>query len=765
MSRKRGISVKVFDAISAPLRLQILGLIYTRGALGYSEIMSQLKLNPSRDAGKFAYHLRKLLQAKLINADKKTKKYRLSPLGDMVIGFSQSVEEHALLGGGKLFVRTSRLAMEEFDGNKIVQALNREAGVPIDLAQKIAEETEGRLLKLDTLYLTAPLIREFVNAILVEKGLQEYRHKLTRLGLPVYDVTQLIKKAEKSSFDLEGVSDLMGRNVMVEYVLLNVLPRKVADAHLSGLLHMSDADMWVLKPNQFHHDLRVFMRRGFRPSKAILTAMALAPPKTFEAALALALSVVENSSRELIGEQVINHFNVLLSPFVRNLSPDDVGKALKCFLFNLSQVTSRVSLGIDFRVPEVLESTRVTRAGGEVDERYGDYFDENLKILDALLDLIFEDADHKPVLNPHLVFNISPRDLNDVEVEAFTLGAHKLAAKRGTPFFVNLLPSWQKGVAYSATGNRLSSDWMGDWELDTERTGDLGSVVMNLPRLAYEARGRRSQFFESLNDCVNMAVNALKIKCSAIEDRMSGLLLPFLSHEVAEEPYFRMRSAPLLVGFVGLNEATKIMVGVQPHEERRAVDFAIRLVTQIASQAKELSKRSGFRIAASQSIDSEAAQRLAKLDVEKYGWGTAFTQGTREAPYYTDLTAVPLEAEVSLKDRLQIESAFHPLLTGGHLTPIELGALEVDPELLLDMTREICQSYSIGAYAFTRNYGYCQNCRQIFNGQLQKCPKCKSMKGFVRYSRLSSSYLPLDLWPKAKREAINKRVHYSTLTP
>ena len=753
-------SVKVFDAAAAPLRLRILRLIYTRGALGYSEIMNQLKLNPSRDAGKFAYHLRRLLQARLINTDKKTKKYRLSPLGNMVIGFSQSVEEHALRGEGKLFVRTSRLAMEEFDRNRIVQALNREAGVPVDLAQKVAEETEERLLKLDTLYLTAPLIREFVNAVLVEKGLQEYRHKLTRLGLPVYDVTQLIKKAEKSSIDIEGVSDLMGRNVMVEYVLLNVLPRKVADAHLSGLLHVSDADMWVLKPNEFHHDLRAFLRRGFRPGNAMSMAMALGPPRTFEAALAVASSVVETSSRELIGEQVINHFNLFLAPFVRNMSLEDVREALQRFLFNLSQVTPRVSLGIDFRAPEVLERTRVTRTGGEVDGCYGDYFDENLKILGALLDLIFEDVDHKPVLSPHLVFNIAPRDLKDVEVEPLTLEAHKLAAKRGTPYFVNLLPSWQKGATYSATGNRLSSDWTGDWELDTVRTGDLGSVVINLPRLAYEARGRRSPFFDSLNDCLDMAVDALKIKYSAIEERMSGLLLPILSHEVAEEPYFRMKSAPLSVGFVGLNEAARIMVGEQLHEERRAVDFAIRLVNHMASQAKELSQRTGFRIAVSQSIDNEAAQRLAELDIEKYGWGTVFAQGTREAPYYTDLTVVPLEAEISLKDRLQIESAFHPLLTGGHLTLIELEEPEIDPEALLGMTKEICQSYNIGAYAFTRSYGYCQNCRQIFSGQLQKCPRCKSMEGFVRYSRLSSKYLPLALWPQAKREVINRRMRY-----
>ena len=119
--------------------------------------------------------------------------------GVIEIDFAKNLENHTSREN-KLLVRTSHFSMEEFDRNKIVHALNREAGVPLDLAQKIAEETEERLQKLGTLYLTASLIREFVNSILVEKGLHEYRHSLSRLGIPVDDVTQLIKKAEINSF-------------------------------------------------------------------------------------------------------------------------------------------------------------------------------------------------------------------------------------------------------------------------------------------------------------------------------------------------------------------------------------------------------------------------------------------------------------------------------------------------------------------------------------------------------------------------------------
>jgi ribonucleoside-triphosphate reductase len=162
----------------------------------------------------------------------------------------------------------------------------------------------------------------------------------------------------------------------------------------------------------------------------------------------------------------------------------------------------------------------------------------------------------------------------------------------------------------------------------------------------------------------------------------------------------------------------------------------------------------------SQSTSNEAAQRLAELDVKKYGWNGSFVQGTRESPYYTALTTAPLEAEISLKNRIDIESSFHPLLTGGHLSLIELEEQKNDPESLLNLTKEICQSYDIGAYAFTKSYSYCQTCRKIFDGYSKKCPQCKSIKGFIRYSRLLSKYKPIDLWPKTKQVNFTKRMRY-----
>ena len=142
--RARG--VKVLKAVSSPLRLQILNLFYDKGSLSYTELMTQLKMNPSRDAGRFAYHLKFLLKANLVEVDSEAKKYYLTDLGKMVIDVADRVEKKADKPKGML-VRTSHSTLEEFDANKIANSLIREGKMPADQAQKTAKETEKILLK------------------------------------------------------------------------------------------------------------------------------------------------------------------------------------------------------------------------------------------------------------------------------------------------------------------------------------------------------------------------------------------------------------------------------------------------------------------------------------------------------------------------------------------------------------------------------------------------------------------------------------------
>ncbi len=175
--------------------MHVLKLLVSKGPLPYTEIMYEAKLDPVRDAGKFVYHLKTLRKAGLVSIEKGTKKYGVTELGKILVDFSRDLEEYIAVKRGRLFVRTSRMTIEEFDRTRIARSLVSEARMPQTLADEVAAEAEERLLKFGIVYLSAPLIRELVNIILIERKLEEYRHKLTRLGLPVNDVALLLREA------------------------------------------------------------------------------------------------------------------------------------------------------------------------------------------------------------------------------------------------------------------------------------------------------------------------------------------------------------------------------------------------------------------------------------------------------------------------------------------------------------------------------------------------------------------------------------------
>jgi len=233
----------VLDSISSPLRLQILRNL-SKKDMSYSELMEALGLERDRDAGKFSYHLKKLQTAELIEADRRSRKYSLSRKGEIILEYLGKLERD--LGERRMMiVRRSDQLIEPFDKSKITKALIREAKLTPKIAAEIASIAERKLLDLKIDYLTAPLIRELVNSILLDRGLERYRHMLTRVGMPVYDVSRILKRfleLKDYRFFLERSSG----SIIREYTILNMLPRDVAEEHLSGRIDIYPISSWLI---------------------------------------------------------------------------------------------------------------------------------------------------------------------------------------------------------------------------------------------------------------------------------------------------------------------------------------------------------------------------------------------------------------------------------------------------------------------------------------------------------------------------------------
>lgn len=724
--------VEVFSAISSPVRLQILRLLSARGPLTYSEIMEQLNLKPSRDAGKFVYHLKNLVAADLISLDKESRRYRITSLGNMVNSFFQELAEYSIKKSGKMLVRTSRYSIEEFDRSRITSSLIEEAGVPPEVADKVSAEAEERLLKLSIRYLTAPLIREIVNAILIEQGLEDYRHKLTRLGMPVHDVSRTIKQASERSLTVLQVHKAAGSQVLTEYALLNVLPRRVADAHLSGLIHLSNLEDWVLRPHSVHHDLRGFLSGAFKPLSPL--APEAFPPETFGKALTSTVSLLEAFSREISGGQTLEYFNVFLAPLVRGLSSERILSLLEVFFQALGFALNGtpVFLGLELTVPEHLRDVPV--AGGR--EVYGDFEEEAVRLLSLLLDCFSSLSEGKPPLNIQPALRLRPERLSSKAGQALEK-AHVLASKRGTPFFANL----SAGEVSYRDGGCLCSDWSGDWEVDLVRCGCLGMATLNLPRAAYEARGNKDRLMELLASSLRLAVEAFSVKAEGLKRRLDEGALPNLSQVKNGESYFRLESSACTLCLLGLNEAVKAHLGYWLEEELMPQHFATEIVEFVKGLAEEEGKRLGVRVNLSHLAEDEASQRLALMDVEKYGWSKVVVQGGREDPYYSYVPLVSLSSD--LKAKLEVEGRLQPLFNGGHATFIPVDGRS--GKALLRQTRSLSGEFKLRFFAYDQPLTYCPSCGRTFPELKAKCPRCGSIK-VEAYARQSTSYLPVKWW-------------------
>jgi ribonucleoside-triphosphate reductase len=713
-----------------------LNLLFDKGLLSYTELLSSLKMNPSRDAGRFAYHLKFLLKAGLMEADVETRKYCLTELGRMVIDVAERIEKKASKQKGML-VRTSRFALEDFDANKIANSLLRETRMPAELAQKVAKEAEKRLLKSKTKYLTAPLVREVVNAILIEKGLEEYRHKLTRLGLPIYDVTALINAKSKSSEGSGSVHETAGKTVLEEYMLLNVSSRDIADAHLSGSLHINGLSSWILKPSEIMHDLRFFFQNGLNLEKINASRLSYSPPQSLESALSIAFNVLLHSASEIGEMQTVDYFNIFIAPFVKSRATSEVKESLRLFIANINQHVN-ASLGLELITPSFIADKLAIGPYGRSSGKYGDFREESQILASLILEIFAEESARKPIFNPKIIIKVRPETFLDEKARDMLFKAHEVASERGIPCFANLSEKGQEHSTFSGSGFSYKTDLNEDWEIDTLRTGCLGYVTVNLPRIAYESGKDKARFYEIFKERFEMAVHALEIKDRALRQYETGLL-PFLTQTINGDHYFRLENGSRLINLAGLKEAIEAFYGKSIRDCENAFDFIDGIKQNTQSLLHKMGRKRGKRLSTAIVPNSEASERLVQLDVEKYGIAKVRFSGTREKPFYSTINKLILQDGKIPTDSLLFERKTLELSAGGNLTVVELGENGQRPDELVSLTKQIFESYHTEFLVYDRQLTYCVNCKKSWFGLLHKCPSCGSTGTLTVFDRFEST--------------------------
>ncbi len=594
------------------------------------------------------------------------------------------------LSSNSLRVRTSRDTIEIFDQRKIEKTLIVETDASGELARKIANETWKELKKLDVDYLTAPMIREIVNTKLVEHGLETLRKRYTRLGIPVYNITNLIRNGSRDNANMihnpETVHKYVADEALKQYALLRILPNELADAHLGGDIHIHDLEFFAGRPlNCLQHDLRLFIKHGLKVDGTGDHTSVAGPPNHIETLMNHSGEIMLAAQQNMSGGQSMSLWNVFVAPFAAGLSYEKVKQSVQMFIYNLNMAYAArgsqvpfTSINLEFTVPKFLEDVPAYGPKGKRVGVYGDFEDETRILQQAFTETLLDgDSDGKPHLFPNTIYALRKEMMND-EFEEDVRRVHELSAKYGSSYFVNMLPSYRGNMAnYMGCRTSLNDNWTGDWEQDCFRTGNLAYVTLNLPRIAYNSRDD-NDIFDYLDTNMHIGEEVLMLRREQAMNCLDNYnLLPFLTQEAEGDRYYRINNATLSFGFVGLNEMLMAHCG-EGIEDPDARKFGLKVIKHMNKRTAELTEETGLRWSVLQTPAESTAYRFGMLDKEKYG-DKAILQGDDAASYYTNSSHVPVNSDVLLPEKIRDRRKIPPINTWRSHIPCIYGRILLRP--------------------------------------------------------------------------------------
>ncbi len=667
----------IFSVMASPNRIDILRILNSKGPLTYSELKSLAGFKSKKESGKFAYHLRKLLRQSLVALNKSERRYTITNLGKLVLSLARQIEERSIIESGKMYVRTSHESIEEFNSHKIIQSLVREGSLPLELAQKITEEVENRIYKYQTTYLTGSLIREMVNSVLLEHGHEEYRNKLARLGVPVFDVQEMLTNVDDVDNGAEGLLFKTGQRVFAEHLLTNTLPKDVADSHLSGDLHITNPGIWSLVPDTLFVNIKDLIEDGIDLGGKYLGVTRIQSIKTLDEITSALSIIISLLSKEASQEIVLDGLPQLLSKPAKNMSElerkliDAFATASTTSKYNKQNTTIsiRLQLGSD------------------------------TKIVNAIINAYKDYTKVTPIPKVGLIIDYDKGKLTDVSAplsEIISLGGKVMFAKGQVS---------SSGVTNTTKGSGSLSI-------------KLQSVSINLPRLAFESNKDETYFRARLALLMKPALASMALRKKEIADLTRRGLNPILAKNTQ---YMQKNSIGLVVNLVGLKEAIFSILGYEDNKEGKEVLHKV-LETAVDVAAKK-GKELGDTVTVCMT-ESDGAERFSSLDGEKYGKNSVL-KATEDEIYSQGITLEASEmADFTNKSEPISEcNKLGKILNGGLLVK-----LHTSPESKADDIKKSIEKAAelTSSFKIVKTVPICGECGFKDEKLSDKCPKCKS---------------------------------------
>ena len=591
-----------------------------------------------------------------------------------------------------------------------------------------------------------------------------------------------------------------------------LLSEESRDAVMHNYLHIHDKDYYPTKSlTCVQHPLDIILQHGFTAGHG-----SSRPAKRIETAAVLACISLETCQNEMHGGQAIPAFDFYLAPYVRMSYQEEVknlekltGEDLKdLYDAPIDDYEEKPLDGLEGkarleqhainktvnRVHQAMEAfihnmnTIHSRGGNQVvfsSINYGtDTSAEGRCIMREILLSTYDGVGNgETAIFPIQIWkkkrgvNYLPEDRN---YDLYQL-ACKVTARRFFPNFLNLDATFNQNEKWRADDPERYK-----WEIATmgcrtrvfedrwgEKTsiarGNLSFSTINIVKLAIECMGienkqqRIDMFFAKLDNLLDITAKQLDERFQFQKSAMAKqfpLLMKYLWVGADKlEPTDTIESVinhgTLGIGFIGLAECLKALIGKHHGESEEAQELGLKIVTYMRDRANEFSEQYHHNYSVLATPAEGLSGKFTKKDRKEFG----IIPGVTDRDYYTNSNHVPVYYKCTALQKAKIEAPYHDLTRGGHIFYVEMDGDATHNPAVIASVVDMMDKYNMGYGSVNHNRNRCLDCGyENADANLEVCPKCGSHH-IDKLQRITGYLVgTTDRWNSGKLAELHDRV-------
>ena len=567
-----------------------------------------------------------------------------------------------------------------------------------------------------------------------------------------------VKENSTVTYSVGGLILSNSGAITANYWLSEVYDEEIAKAHKNCDFHIHDLSM--LTGYCAGWSLKQLIKEGLGGVPGKITSSPAKHLSTLCNQMVNFLGIMQN---EWAGAQAFSSFDTYLAPFVKidNLTYKEVKQAIQSFVYGVN-TPSRwgtqapfTNITLDWTVPNDMAELNVIIGGEEKDFKYKDCQKEMNMVNKAFIEIMIEgDANGRGFQYPIPTYSIT-KDFDWSETENNKL-LFEMTAKYGTPYFSNYINSDMEPSDVRSMCCRLRLDLRelrkksGGYFGSGESTGSVGVVTINMPRIAYNSNNEQ-EFYEKLENLMNLAARSLKIKRNVITKLLEEGLYPYTKRYLGT-----FNNHFSTIGLVGMNEACLNAKWIKEDlTNEKAIKFTKDVLNFMREKLSDYQEEYGDLYNLEATPAESTAYRMAKKDKALYP--DIITASDDETPYYTNSSHLPVGYTDDIFTALDIQDELQTLYTSGTVFHAFMGERLTDWKAAANLVKKIAENYKLPYYTMSPTYSVCKNHGYIV-GEVWKCPTCGEETEV--YSRITGYYRPVKNWNDGKAKEYNMRKEY-----